>query len=740
MRRFLALLGKEVRSLLVSPVAAVAVALFLAASAAWFFFVADFFDRNVATLRDYFTIMPFVLIVIVSTITMRSWASEREQGTAELLRAAPLSDSALVISKYLSVVFTLVAMLLLSALLPWSVVVFGAFDAGVIGAQYVGMLLIGSAMAAVGLLMSVAATSQLVAFLTSALVLTGLLLVDEVGTAVDAVFLRSLLAALSFERNFYGFGRGIVDTRDLIFLLAVVGFSLMTAVFLLERPRRRRSAKLRYFFVMFIIALVVANSRFFYVRLDLTEDSQYTLSPTTLELIRAAEHPVRLTYVVSPRLYDDFSQPRAIEDTLNEYAARSAGRIEARVTDPEEVEEERLRELGLVPQQIQITEAGQQTIATVYSGITVEYLDRTESVPLIFAPEMVEYEVTSQLRVLVTDKRATVGFLAGASDRPIEQQLLFANTIASTFDIYVLDRGEPIPDVVDAVVATDASSLGPLDLLPLSRYLSRGGSALLTLERVLVDIEGNLEAFEVSGTAVRSLLTSYGISLGKELVLDRYHNQIPVQESSDDFSVNRLYPYPHWVSIREATTSAEHPITGRFTGLDLYWPTWLALANDAPAEAEIIAATSLEAWLMGEPFVTAPEAPGLASVPSSSGQYGVVAAYAGDERPGRLVAISDAGVFWDPLIQSTGSEHNVDFGLNALQWLTNDEELLSLRTRGARRVTLDAITDPARAASIQSFAITLNVILVPLMVLGAGLIFVATRYRRSIRSGSQDEE
>jgi ABC-type uncharacterized transport system involved in gliding motility auxiliary subunit len=630
-------------------------------------------------------------------------------------------------------------MLVLSLLLPWSVVVFGVFDVGVIAAQYVGVLVLGAAMTALALLLSVAAASQLVAFLLSAVVLAALLLVDEVGAAAGSGLLRSVLATLSFESSFYGFSRGIIDTRDLVYLLAVVAGSLTAAVFVLERRRRRREGRLRFLLAALLIVLVVANSRLFFLRLDLTEDRQYTLSPVTVELVERAEHPVRLTYFVSPRLYDEFFQPRAIEDTLREYAARSGRRVEVRVTDPAEIDQERLNELGLVPQQIQIAEAGEQTIATVYSGITLHYLDRSASIPLIFAPETVEYEVTSRLRPLITDERVAVGFLAGAYERPIEEQLLFANAIATAFDIYVLDRGEPIPDVLAAVVVTDATSLGPLDIQPLSDYLSRGGSALLTLEQVLVDIEANLEVYEVPGAAVRSLLTFYGISLGEQLVLDRFHNQIPVQESGDDFSVNRLYPYPHWVSIREATTSADHPITGRFTGLDLYWPTSLSLSRNAPEGTEIIAATSLEAWRMGEPFITAPDAAGLAPTPSTQGQYGVVAAYSGDERPGRLVAISDAGVFWDALIQSTGSEYNIDFGLNALQWLTNDEQLLALRTRGDRRMTLDAISDPARAASIQSFAVTLNVFVVPLALLGTGLLFVVRRHRRSIRAGSRDE-
>ncbi|MFP4377021.1 MAG: Gldg family protein [Spirochaetales bacterium] len=734
MRRFFALVGKEGRALLVSPIASVSVALFLAFSAGWFFFVSDFFERNVASLRDYFSVMPFVLVVIVSALTMRSWAAEREQGTAELLESAPLPNGGIIFAKYLAVLIVVLAMLLLSMLVPWSVVVLGSFDGGVIAAQYIGIFVLAAAMTAIGILLSVASSTQLSAFLFSTLVLALLMLVDQVGSGVESAGLRALLGTVSFARSFYGFSRGIIDTRDLIYLFSIVVVSLLIAVFLLVRRRGKRQAYARYLLGLLIVLLVFANSRFFYLRLDLTDDQQYTLARVSTEVLESADNPIRLTYYVSPRLDAEFFQPRAIEDALREYEARSRSRVEVRVVDPGELEPERIRELALLPQQIQITEAGEQTIATVYSGITIDYLDRTERVPLIFDPASVEYEVTSRLLTLLTENRRAVGFLAGSFARPLEEQLRFANAMSSTYDVHEIAPGEPIPDTLQAVVVTDASSLGPFDLSRVSDYISRGGSALLTVEVAMVDIESNLQTTPVSGVPVRLLLARYGLEVGEQLVLDRNNNQIPVQESTEEFSVNRLYPYPHWVKIRESTTSPDHPITARFTGLDLYWPTWLDVTEDAPDGTEIIAATSVGAWLMPEPFVTTPTSGALAPVAETAGQFGVVATYSGPERPGRLVVVSDAGVFWDPLIESTGSEHNVEFGLNALQWLTNDEELLELRTRGRRRVALDAIDDPQRVASIQSFAIAFNLVVVPVIVLAAGFVVLARRYRRSLRT------
>jgi ABC-2 type transport system permease protein len=85
MHRIAAVTRRELRAYFTTPVAYIVVIFFLVVTAAWFFYAQQFFAQGVATLRGYFSLWPILFILLLPAITMRSWAEERRQGTAEIL-------------------------------------------------------------------------------------------------------------------------------------------------------------------------------------------------------------------------------------------------------------------------------------------------------------------------------------------------------------------------------------------------------------------------------------------------------------------------------------------------------------------------------------------------------------------------------------------------------------------------------------------------------------------------------
>ncbi len=493
--------------------------------------------------------------------------------------------------------------------------------------------------------------------------------------------------------------------------------------------------------VLSAIVLATANSLVYFTRVDLTERRIHTISHVSRELLEGLEYDVSITYYRSARLVERFPEPREIVDVLEEYAAVS-GAVSARFVDPSGLERpEDVEALGIVPQQLTVTEGGERRTAVVYSGVVIEYLDRRAVLPFVFQPETLEYDLTTAIDNLLRDERRYLGLLLGDQTRGVEESYRFvASELARTYEVRLVRPGEIIPDDLDVVLVTDAHRLWPEDVPLLAEYLERGGSVLLTLNAVEVELRNGIQPRAVGRTPVHELAAMHGVTVGGSLLLDESHNPIEVEEVAAGVSVTRSYPYPHWPVVLPRYTSEEHPVTARFPGLDLYWPGTVAVDPDYPG-ARIIAASTPRAWLMHEPFELNPQrsAQLLRDAEHTRGQYGLVAVSRQQTGPGgRLAVVSDSHFLRDDLLQATGSAWNLEFASSLAHWLSHDERLLEVRTRASRVLTLSAVTDAQREATIRFTARALNVVLLPLSVMLYGAFRLRRRKRRSRVGGRQE--
>lgn len=218
---------RELSAFLNTPVAYIAAVFFLAFTAVWLFYVQQFLVVGIATLRGYFSIMPIVFIVLIPALTMSSWAEERRLGTDELLLTLPFREYQIVAGKFAAASVVLLGMLALTIFVPITVGPLGEFEPGQIAGQYIGTVLLGLTGLAVGQFVSSFFRNQISAFIVTALVLLALTLINQV-TAFSEVStsVGSVLSYLSLERHYRAFVRGVVDTRDVIYFVAIAVLSL----------------------------------------------------------------------------------------------------------------------------------------------------------------------------------------------------------------------------------------------------------------------------------------------------------------------------------------------------------------------------------------------------------------------------------------------------------------------------------------------------------------------------------
>jgi len=236
MRNTVPVFKRELASYFNSPIAYIYLTVFISLSS-WLFLKA-FFLIGEASMRNFFGLLPWVFFFFVPAVTMRSWAEEKKSGTLELLLTLPLGDVEVVVGKFLAGLAFLGLSLALSVVLPIVVAALGDPDPGQIFGGYLGAVLLGSAYLAIGLFVSSLTENQIVAFIVSVVAVFALFVLGE-----DFVLfglpdrLVPVFSYLSLGGHFDSVARGVLDTRDIIYYLSVIGLFLYLNVKSIEARR-----------------------------------------------------------------------------------------------------------------------------------------------------------------------------------------------------------------------------------------------------------------------------------------------------------------------------------------------------------------------------------------------------------------------------------------------------------------------------------------------------------------------
>ena len=236
MRNALTIARRELQSYFVSPLAYVITAVFLAITG-YFFYVILFYSRE-ATMRYLFGNMTLIMMLLTPALTMRLLAEEQSKGTMELLLTSPVRDWEVVVGKYLASVALFTAMLALTIYYPLVLNVYGEPDMGPILSGYLGLFMLGATLLSLGLLASSVTSNQIIAAVLGLALVLGFWLIDALSGIVSGS-LAEFFSYLSVSGHFQDFVRGIIDTKDLIYMLSLIAGSLFLTTRVVEARRWR---------------------------------------------------------------------------------------------------------------------------------------------------------------------------------------------------------------------------------------------------------------------------------------------------------------------------------------------------------------------------------------------------------------------------------------------------------------------------------------------------------------------
>jgi len=222
---------RELAAYFTSPVAYVFLVIFLLLTGFFTFTAGSFFERGEASLAAFFGWHPWLFLVLVPAVGMRVWAEERRSGTIELLLTMPIAPWQAIVAKFLASWAFLAVALLLTFPAVITVNLLGEPDNGIIFAGYLGSFLLAGAYLAVTCMTSAMTRNQVVALILSVviclfLILAGFNPVTDLLARWGSPAFVDTIAAFSVVTHFDGFQRGVIDARDLVFFLSVIGFAL----------------------------------------------------------------------------------------------------------------------------------------------------------------------------------------------------------------------------------------------------------------------------------------------------------------------------------------------------------------------------------------------------------------------------------------------------------------------------------------------------------------------------------
>jgi len=476
-----------------------------------------------------------------------------------------------------------------------------------------------------------------------------------------------------------------------------------------------------------------------FARLDLTDDRVYSLSDASRELTGTLDDPLTVTAWFTDNLPAPYSgNRRFLKDKLDDYASYGGGDFQYRFVDPATDDDARreAQQAGIPPVQIQVIESDNVQVKNAWMGLQLEYGGEREVIPVIEDLSTLEYDITSAMRRLVREERPRVGFTEGHGEIPLSNMQLLAQELRRNYDVELVALADSglvdVPPVL--VVAAPADTLSQRALENLNRHVISGGRVAFFLNRVDADLQAG-QAQPLS-TGLEDVLSEWGLALRPNLVMDEQSSTIRVQQRQGIFNLQRQILYPFFPLVTNVDES--HTMVRRLQDVALFYASTIDTTQALPpgVSRHVVMSSTPRSQTQQDFFFIQPSEEQRRF---EGGPYPLAATYVGsfpDALPGegssaarqrspdtRMVLVGD-GDFLDESMVGTIPQ-NLTFALNVVDWLSQDDALLTIRAKDMTPRQLRPVPDGARP--LIKYANMLGPVLI---VVAIGLV----RWRRRRRS------
>ena len=470
-----------------SPLAYVYLISFLVLSGSCAIYFGHFFVNGQANLFGLFDYQPWIYLLFIPAISMRTWAEEFRSKSIIQLLTTPVSLSALVWGKYFaSLIFAIISILLTFPF--WVTVnIFGNPDNTVIFTSYLSCFLLAAAMLAVSQTISSLTKSSVSALVLSVFVN---LLFFWSGFEYVLFWARELFSdvfvdtimSFSFLNRFSSLSRGLIELRDVIFFLSlIIFFNLLTIAAISFKTKgstglfssscsNHRFLVIVLLFIGFFGLNIIANNLLRQISYDFTEEKYLSLTKNTKDILRKLDRPVTARLYYSPILGKRNPNTQILFDQLKlllkQYKSYSKGKFDYRIYTPNFLDKIEDRAIADGIQPIPLIDINQNAL---FGIVFSDNLINKSVIPFfsVARQPFLEQDFTTAIYKL-DHKKKTIGILSTLPvmgntyhDSVFIDKWEIINKIEEIYKIKVIEKPSDIDESLDALMLIHPHHLSP---------------------------------------------------------------------------------------------------------------------------------------------------------------------------------------------------------------------------------------------------------------------------------------
>lgn len=712
--------------------------LFSVFTGAMFFIKGQFFTGSGSSdLLSYFSNVPYICILVVPALCYKKSISIYDD-------FIPLSRGKKLLQNFLRIFINYA--IIIAFMLPVCLLVnlFGSIDGGQVFTGLLCLLFYGACLISLCLLINEVFTNSILSFVVSAILLGLFNSIHQIPLYINTnTFLTFICKQFSFAWHFDAASKGIIDTRDLLWLFLSTVLFLYSAWQLIMYKkgrifnRRQRIFNWASFVLLFLLLL---NSGAYYKRFDFSKTKSYSVSSYTKKLAENLEDNLKITYYRSGTLSKLYPQIRDISDFLTSYSQLN-NKISYTIKDPDKDEESRtmLENYGVTSQQIQNVGATTTQYTSVYSAIVLEYRGMTQLIPFLMSSQTLEYDLDTRIKNLLSAKNLIVNIVIGngmSLDQDynfiipwLNSQGILANPLYledPAFTSNLSLASGPLLVIGDSQINIDQA-------IAIENYiLQQKGNALFALSPYSCTIEEDWSLTANNRTNLVEMIENWGVTFTDKIAADISCARITMYsdegETSNPFeasnSLTEVLNYPLWINLL--------PQQYCKLGMTLFWPVSLQLSGNAmpylvsspQAYTYKTDRTSPKRLIETNPFylqqddITGKEKGtqilGAQITGPLTGLYNLAAC-----EDSNIIVISEQ-YFLNTLMTGYiggdfGDYRNFEFMSNCLLNLAGEVELANLQSKTTRDTSLYKVTDQQQFLKLRLLVFIMIFIVIPLV-------------------------
>lgn len=489
-----------------------------------------------------------------------------------------------------------------------------------------------------------------------------------------------------------------------------------------------KSLDISLIYILGVIILVNIISTFWFFRIDMTEGHIYSLSDASRKIVSELDDKIIVKCFFSGELPPQMKAiPSMIKDNLDEYKAYSNGNFEYEFIDQNNEEfSKQIMDYQLPSAQVQMLEKDEFKVKKVFMGMVILYEDKKEIIPFIQQGDIpaIEYEITSKIKKLTSDKLASIGILSGYGCASPDEIRTVAQILSSQYVVnqVTADKENLNVDKINSLLIIGPKENFTQDALrAIDDFVISGGKVAFFIDKTFINLQ--LQNAKDISINLDSLMTSYGIKVNNDLIGDKQAGIITVRQQKGFYTIANPIKYPFLPHVTNLDRTS--PVAQKIEFVDLYFTSSLdtSLAAGKNIDLKVLARTSGEAFVQSGNYDIMAERDieeynyNSANLPLIALLKGSFTSHFDLNKKGaesRLIVSGDAEFFQE---NKFGAEDNINLFLNLIDWLAADEALISIRSKDITQRPLDKIDETSK-----TIIKWLNIVFVPFLVAALGIL------------------